>query len=63
MIVSVAKNNLNLGMLGLIILIMFKVFDYELSFLSKGLVFISLGFIFIFANKILEKKQRGISNE
>ena len=60
---SLTKSNLNLGMLGLIILIMFKVFDYELSFLSKGLVFISLGFIFIFANKILEKKQRGISNE
>lgn len=51
------KSNLNWGMLGVIMLIMLKVFDYDLSFLTKGLIFIILGVSFILTNKALEKKQ------
>ena len=57
------KQSLNWGMLGLIALIILKIYDYNLTFFTKGVVFIMLGLSFIFVNKFLEKKQRGIIHE
>jgi hypothetical protein len=58
------KNSLSILNLGLFItslLIIFRFFDADLSFVLKGILFILLGLSFFLANYLLIKKQSDVA--
>ncbi len=52
----------NLGLLTISILIIVRFFDYDISFLVRGLIFIILGIAFFIANFLLIRKRKKIKS-
>ncbi len=54
---------INLGMLTVILIIVTRFFDIDIGYTLKGIIFISLGIIFLIANKYLSRKLPNMEDE